>query len=130
MIFLDPPCEKIDEHLENCQEDGALRPWLMVMSGPHNIDRFSKLTYTLSCHYDPCHDQIAEWLEDSYIKKFQRNGKVVLVLFLNEYIGGKDDIYFVSANTTLFYSDFFLSMTCSNEYTAVATLEIRFYLAF
>jgi hypothetical protein len=44
MIFLDPPCEEIDEHLENCQEDGAFRPWLMVMSGPHNIDKFSKLT--------------------------------------------------------------------------------------
>jgi hypothetical protein len=35
MIFLDPPCEEIDEYLENCQEDGELRPWLMVMSGPH-----------------------------------------------------------------------------------------------
>jgi hypothetical protein len=44
MIFLDPPSEEIDEHLENCQEDGALRPWLMVMLGPHNIDKFSKLT--------------------------------------------------------------------------------------
>ena len=83
MIFLDPACEEIDEHLENCQEDGVLRPWFMVMSGPYNNDKFSKLTYTLPCHYDPYHDKIAEWLEDSYIKKFQKNGKVVLVLFLN-----------------------------------------------
>ena len=59
MIFLDPPCEEIDEHLENCQEDGALHPWPMVMSGPHNIDKFSKLTYILPCHYDPYHDKIA-----------------------------------------------------------------------
>ena len=44
MIMLDPSCEEIDEHLENCQEDGALWPWLMVMLGPHNIDKFSKLT--------------------------------------------------------------------------------------
>jgi hypothetical protein len=86
MIFLDPPCEEIDEYLENCQEDGALRPWLMVMSGPHNIDKFSNLTYTFPFHYDPYHDKIAEWLEYSYIKKFQMNGKVVLFLFLKEYI--------------------------------------------
>jgi hypothetical protein len=58
MIFLDPRCEEIDEHLDNCWEDGARWPWLMVMSGPHNIDKFSKLTYTLTCHYDPYHDQI------------------------------------------------------------------------
>lgn len=81
IFLLDLPCEEIDEHLENFREDGALRPQLMVMSGPHNLDNFSKLTYTLPCHYDPYHDKIVEWLEDSYIKKFQKNGKVVLVLF-------------------------------------------------
>ena len=93
MILLDFSCEEIDEHLENCQEDGALRPWLMVMSGPHNIDKFSKLTYVLQCHYDLYHDQIAEWLEDSYIKKFQKNGKVILFFILKEYIRGKYDIF-------------------------------------
>jgi hypothetical protein len=81
MIFLDPPCEEMDEHLENCQEDGELWPWLMVMSGPHNIDKFSKLTYTLPCHYDPYHDKIAEWLEDSYIKKFQKMVRSCLFCF-------------------------------------------------
>jgi uncharacterized protein YeeX (DUF496 family) len=30
--------------------------------------------------------RFAEWLEDSYKKKFQKNGKVMLVLFLKEYI--------------------------------------------
>jgi hypothetical protein len=93
MIFLDPPCEEIDEHLKNCQEDGALRPWLMVMSGPHNIDNVSKLTYILPCHYDPYHDKIVEWMEDSHIKKFKKHGKVMLALFLNDYIGGKYDIF-------------------------------------
>jgi hypothetical protein len=93
MIFLDSLCEEIDEHLENCQEDGAFRHWLMVMLGPHNVDKFSKLTYTLTCHYDSYHNHIAEWLEDSYIKKFQKDGKVMLILFLNEYIGGKHDIF-------------------------------------
>jgi hypothetical protein len=93
MILLDLSCEKIDEHLENCQEDGALRPWLMVMLGPHNIDKFSKLTYVLQCHYDPYHDRIVEWLEDSYIKKFQKNGKFMLALFLNDNDKGKYDIF-------------------------------------
>jgi hypothetical protein len=65
----------------------------MVMSGPHNINKFSKLTYTLTCHYDSYHDHIAEWLEDSYIKKFQKNGKVMLALFLNDDDKGKHDIF-------------------------------------
>jgi hypothetical protein len=93
MIFLDPPCEEIDEHLENCQEDGALWPWMMVMSGPHNIDKFSKRTYILPCCYDSYHDKITEWVEDSYIKKFQKNDKVVLAFLLTEYIGGKHNIF-------------------------------------
>jgi hypothetical protein len=93
MILLDPSCEEIDEHLENGQEDGAFWLWQMVMSGPYNNDKFSKLTYSLPCHYDPYHDKIAKWLEDSYIKKFQKNGNVMLSLFLNEYIRGKCDIF-------------------------------------
>ena len=82
IFLLDPPCEEINEHLENCQEDGALHPWLMIMSFPHNLDKFSKITYMHLCHYDPYHNKIAQWLEDSYIKKFQENGKVVFDLFL------------------------------------------------
>jgi hypothetical protein len=57
MILLDPLSQEIDEHLENCQEDGAFRLWQMVMSGPYNNDKFSKLTYVLPCHYDPYQDQ-------------------------------------------------------------------------
>jgi hypothetical protein len=47
IFLLDPLREQVNEHLENCQEDGALQPWLVVMSGPHNLDKFSELTYTL-----------------------------------------------------------------------------------
>jgi hypothetical protein len=93
MTFLHPPCQEIDEPLENCHKDGELWPWLMVMSGPHNIEKFSKLTYILPCHYDPYHDKITEWLEDSYINKFQNNGKVVLSLFLTKYIRRKNNIF-------------------------------------
>jgi hypothetical protein len=63
------------------------------MLGPHNIDMFSKLTYTLTCHYDSYHDHIVEWLKDSYIRKFQKNGKVMLALFLNDDDKGKYDIF-------------------------------------
>jgi hypothetical protein len=93
MILLDISCEEIDEHLENYQGDGAFHHWLMVMSGPHNIDNFSKLTYTLPCHCDPYHDQITKWLEDSYKKNVQGNGKVMLTLFLNDDDKGKYDIF-------------------------------------
>jgi hypothetical protein len=93
MIFLDPPSKEMDEHVENCQEDGALRPWSMVMSGPHDIDKFSKLTYILPCHCGPYHDRIADWLEDSYIKSFQGNGKFMLDLFLNDDYKGKYDVF-------------------------------------
>ena len=53
IFLLDPPCEEINEHLGNCQEDGALQPWLMIISFPHNLNKFSKFTYTRPCHYDP-----------------------------------------------------------------------------
>jgi hypothetical protein len=43
IFLLDPPCEEINEHLENCQEDGAFQPWLMVIPFPHNPDKFFKL---------------------------------------------------------------------------------------
>jgi hypothetical protein len=61
------------------------------MLGPRNIDKFSKLTYTLPCHCDPYYDKIVEWLEDSYTKNVQGNGKVMLALFLNDGDNGKYD---------------------------------------
>jgi len=63
------------------------------MLGHYNIDKFSKLTYILPCHYDPYQDKIAEWLEYSYIKRFQGNGKDMLALFLKDDAKGKYDIF-------------------------------------
>jgi hypothetical protein len=60
IFLLDPPCEEINEYLENYQEDGAFQPWLMVFPFPHNLDEFFKTTYTHPCHYDPYHDKIAQ----------------------------------------------------------------------
>lgn len=68
ILLLDPPREEINEYLENCQEDGAFQPQVMVIPFPHNPDEFFKTTYTRLCHYDPYHDNIAQWLEDSYNK--------------------------------------------------------------
>jgi hypothetical protein len=43
IFLLDPPCEEINEYLENCQEDGAFQPSLMVIPFPHILTSFSKL---------------------------------------------------------------------------------------
>jgi hypothetical protein len=93
IFLLDPPCEEINEHLENCQEDGAFQPWLMVIPFPHNPDEFFKTTYTHPCHYDPYHDKIAQWLEDSYNKNIRGNGKIMLTLFLDVDYEGKRDMF-------------------------------------
>ena len=89
IFLLDPPCEEINEHLENCQEDGAFQPWLMVIPFPRNLDKLFKPTYTRPCHYDPYHDKIAQWLEDLYIKNTEGNGKIMLTLFLDDNYEGK-----------------------------------------
>jgi hypothetical protein len=39
------------------------------------------------------YDKIAEWLEDSYKKNVQGNGKIMLALFLNDDDKGKYDIF-------------------------------------
>jgi hypothetical protein len=93
IFLLDPPCEEINEYLENCQKDGAFQPWLMVIPFPHNPDKFFKTTYTHPCHYDPYHDKIAQWLEDSYNKNIQGNGKIMLTLFLDVDYEGKRDMF-------------------------------------
>jgi hypothetical protein len=93
IFLLDSPCEEINEYLENCQEDGAFQPWLMVIPFPHNPDKFFKTTYTHPCHYDPYHDKIVQWLEDSYNKNIQGNGKIMLTLFLDVDYEGKHDMF-------------------------------------
>jgi len=92
-FFSYPPYEEIHGKTEKFQEDGALQSFLMVMSGPHNFHKFSELNHILSCFCDPYHDRIVDWLEDSYIKNVQGNGKVVLALFLNDDYKGKCDVF-------------------------------------
>jgi hypothetical protein len=65
----------------------------MVIPFPHNPDKFFKTTYTCPCHYDPYHDKIVQWLEDSYNKNIQGNGKIMINLFLDDYYGGEYDIF-------------------------------------
>ena len=91
MFLLDPPCEEVNEHIKNCQEDEAFQPSLMVIPFSHNLDKFFKTTYTRPCHYDPYHDKIAQWLEDSYNRNIRRNGKIMLTLFLD--VEGKRDMF-------------------------------------
>jgi hypothetical protein len=93
MFLLDPPYEQVNEHLENCQKDEAFQPWLMVIPFPHSPGEFFNTTYTRPCYYDPYHDEIAQWLEDSYNKKIRRNGKIMLTLFLDVDYEGKRDMF-------------------------------------
>jgi hypothetical protein len=93
IFLLDPPSEEINEYLENCQEDGKFQPWLMVIPSPRNPNKFFKTTYTRPCHYDPYHDKISQWLEDSYNKNIQGNGNIMLTLFLDDDYEGKCDIF-------------------------------------
>jgi hypothetical protein len=93
IFLLDPSCEEINEHLENCQEEGAFQPWLMVIPFIHNLDKFFNTTYTRPCHCDPYHNKIAQWLEDSYNKNIQGNGKIMLTLFLYDDYEGKCDMF-------------------------------------
>jgi hypothetical protein len=121
IFLLDPPCEEINEHLENCQEDGAFQPWLMVISFPRNLDKFFKLTYTRPCHYDPYHDKIAQWLEDSYIKNIQGNGKIMLTLFLDDDYEGKCDMF-------LSFVDILPFLLIMFDFVSIAGLELLRWL--
>jgi hypothetical protein len=93
IFLLDPPYEEVNEHLENCQEDEAFQPWLMVFHFLIDLDKFFITTYTHPCHYDPYHDKIAQWLEDSYNKNIRGNGKIMLTLFLDVDYEGKRDMF-------------------------------------
>jgi hypothetical protein len=61
------------------------------MLGPHNSHKIHNLIFSYFC--DPYNDKITEWLEDSYKKNVQGNGKVMLALFLNDDDNGKYDIF-------------------------------------
>ena len=61
------------------------------MSGPHNSHKLHNLIFPYFCN--PYNEKIADWLEDSYKKNVQGNGKVMLDLFLNDDNKGKYDIF-------------------------------------
>jgi hypothetical protein len=65
----------------------------MVIPFPRDLDKFFKPTYTCPFHYDPYHDKIVQWLEDSYNKNIQGNGKIMLTLFFDDYYEGKCDMF-------------------------------------
>jgi hypothetical protein len=88
---------------------------------PYNLDKFSKLTYALPCHYDSCHDKIVEWLEDSYIKKSQGNGNIMLSLFLNDDYEGKYDIF-------LSFFDILPFVLVIFDFVSIAGLELLRWL--
>jgi hypothetical protein len=56
-------------------------------------NEFFNTTYTLPCHYDPYHDKIVQWLEDSYNKNIRGNGKIMLTLFLDDDYECKRDMF-------------------------------------
>jgi hypothetical protein len=107
------------ERKENCQEDGALRSRPMVMSGPHNSHKLHNLIF--SCFCDPYNDKIAEWLEDSYRKNVQGNGKVMLALFLNDDDKGKYDVF-------LSYFDILPFLLLIFDFVFIAGLELLRWL--
>jgi hypothetical protein len=121
IFLLDPPCEEINEHLENCQEDGAFQPWLMVISFPCNLEIFFKLAYTCPCHYDPYHDKISQWLEDSYNNNIQGNGKIMLTLFLDDDYEGKCDMF-------LSFFDILPFLLIMLDFVSIAGLEFLRWL--
>jgi hypothetical protein len=103
IFLLDPPCEEVNEHIKNCQEDGAFQPQVMVIPFSHNLDKFFKTTYTHPCHYDPYHDKIAQWLEDSYDRNIRGNGKIMLTLFLDVDYEGKRDMFLLFVDIIPFF---------------------------
>jgi hypothetical protein len=89
----------------------------MVISFPHNLDKFFKLTYTHPCHYDPYYNKIVEWLEDSYNKNIQGNGKIMLTLLLNDDYEGKCDIF-------LSFFDILPFLLVMFDFVSIAGLEL------
>jgi hypothetical protein len=91
----------------------------MVMSGPHNSHKLQNLIFLYFCH--PYNDKIEEWLEDSYKKNVQGNGKVMLALFLNDDDKGKYDIFLSFFNILPFLLLIF-------DFVSIAGLELLRWL--
>jgi hypothetical protein len=93
----------------------------MVISFPRNLDKFFELTYICPCHYDPYHNKIAQWLEDSYIKNIQGNGKTMLTLFLDADYEGKSDMF-------LSFFDILPFLLIMFDFVSIAGLELLRWL--
>jgi hypothetical protein len=63
----------------------------MVMPGPRNSHNLHNLILSYFCN--PYKDKISEWLEDSYNKNDEGNGKIMLALLLNDDDKGEYDIF-------------------------------------
>jgi hypothetical protein len=61
------------------------------MSGPCNSHKLHNIIFSYFCK--PYNDKIVEWLEDSYNRNVQGNGKIMLALFLNDDDKGEYDIF-------------------------------------
>jgi hypothetical protein len=85
------------------------------MSGPHNSHKIHNLIFSYFC--DPYNDKIAEWMEDSYKKNVQGNGKVMLALFLNDDDKGKYDIF-------LSFFDILPFLLVIFDFVSIAGLEL------
>jgi hypothetical protein len=77
----------------------------MVMSCLHNSHKLHNLIFSYFCN--PYNEKIVEWLEDSYKKNVQRNGKIILALFLNDDDKGEYDIFLSFFNILPFLSVIF-----------------------
>jgi hypothetical protein len=91
----------------------------MVMSGPHNSHKLHNLIFSYFCN--PYNEKIAEWLEDSYKKNVQGNGKIMLALFLNDDDKGKYDIF-------LSFFDILPFLLVIFDFVSIAGLELLRWL--
>jgi hypothetical protein len=107
------------ERKENCREVGALRFRLMVMSGTYNSHKLHNPNFSYFCN--PYNDKIAEWLEDSYNKNVQGNGKIMLTFLLNDDYQGKYDIF-------LSFFDILPFVLVMFDFVSIAGLELLQWL--
>jgi hypothetical protein len=68
---------------------------------------FSYVNSFEQSHVNNCmyYDRVADWLEYSYMRNVQGNGKVMLAVFLNDDDKGKYDIFLLFFNILPFVSN-------------------------
>jgi hypothetical protein len=121
MFLLDPPCEEINEHLENCQEDGAFQPWLMVIPFPRNPDKFFKLLTLAHAIMTLITTRLHNGWRIHTTRIFQGNGKIMLTLFLDDDYEGKCDMF-------LSFVDILPFLLVMLDFVSIAGLELLRWL--